>query len=318
MKTKFLLSAGIAMILASCSDSEEIASPRPLADTPMAFNLSVGEISSRAGYDNSTPPTDFMLFIKQDPNKNYSIDGTVNCNYNYGNVHMTSADGVWKPVNMNDIPLLWKSSQPNAEVIAYTLPDYTYVTFKADAPSTKSQISINCDQTNDDNIKKSDFLYAHATNQNPDANGSISITLSHKLSQLKVVLTKGTELDEDITFESVSVDECCRLDIYANLADGTLTEMEGAQNDYSIYMMHTPDKLNWQCILVPQTINPFSVRIKASDDKEYVYTSTKEFTFASGTSYTLNLKIGRDKVTSGEFTADSWQTSDKTGDLVTE
>ncbi len=309
------------MILASCSNSEEFPSPAldQLADTPIAFNLSVEEISSRAGYDAANLPTDFMLFIKQDPSKDYSTEAAVNCNYNYGNVHMTSTGGAWAPANMETTPLLWKSSQPNAEVIAYTLPDYTYVTFKADAPSTKSQISINYDQTTDENIKKSDFLYAHATNQNPDANGSISITLSHKLSQLKVVLTKGTELDEDITFESVAVDECCRSEIYVNLADGTLMDMTESPQDQSIYMMQTPnDNLNWQCILVPQTIDVFSVRIKASNGKEYVYTSPKAFTFASGTSSMLTLKIGRDKVTSGEFTADSWQPSDKTGDLVTE
>lgn len=224
------------MTLASCSGSEELPAPalEQLADTPIAFNLSVGEISSRAGYGATDLPTDFILFIKQDPSKDYSTDAAVNCNYNYGNVHMTFAGGAWTPANMGTTPLLWKSSTPNAEVIAYTLVDYTYAEFRANNPSEQFQCSVFHNQTTDEAVKGSDRLYAHVTNQNPDANGAINITLQDKLSQLKVVLTKGTELDESITFESVSVDECCQTSIYANRADGTLTDMTGDPQNQSI------------------------------------------------------------------------------------
>lgn len=75
----------------NCSGSEELPSPAldPPTDTPIVLNLSVEEISSRAGYDAANLPADFMLFVKQDPSKGYSADAAVNCNYNYGNVHMT-------------------------------------------------------------------------------------------------------------------------------------------------------------------------------------------------------------------------------------
>lgn len=83
-------------------------------------------------------------------------------------------------------------------------------------------------------------------------------------------------------------------------------------------MMQTPNNLNRECILVPQTIDVFSVRIKTSDGKEYVYTAPKALTFASGTFSTLTLKVGRNRVTSGEFTANAWQTSNNTGNMETE
>ena len=75
----------------------------------------------------------------------------------------------------------------------------------------------------------------------------------------------------------------------------------------------------YECILVPQTFSrSLKVEITDKNGKVYTFTSNEDLTFASGEQYTLNLTVGRDKVTTGTISAESWDNEQQGGDLVTE
>ena len=323
MKKKLLFSAGLVAILTACSNDEEMSSSKPdaLTDTPITVIVGVNEPVSRAGYDASNLPTAFVMFIKQSADNGYSTDPAVNCNYNYGNVYMAFENNEWTPKNMGGIPLLWKNSNPGEEVIAYTLQDDAMPEFSDDAPNSGFRIEVLSDQTTPENVQKSDWLYAKTRNVGPDEDGAIRIPFLHQLSQLKIVLKKGTEIAGDVTFESVTVDRCCRMWTTADLTDGpTYTESDVSQTG-SISMMQSDatNNLNWECVLIPQTIAELTIRIKASNGKNYVFNADKELVFKKQSSHNLTLTVGHDKVTSGEFTADKWTEGEGcAGDVETE
>lgn len=60
------------------------------------------------------------------------------------------------------------------------------------------------------------------------------------------------------------------------------------------------------------------MEITDNNGKVYTFTSNKDLTFASGKQYTLNLTVGRDKVTTGTISAESWDNEQQGDDLVTE
>ncbi len=324
MKTRFLTIAGLAAMLAACSNDDEAPSSKPdaLTDTPVTVNVSVDAPASRGGYDADNLPTGFVLFLKQNADKDYSIDPAVNCNYNYGNVYMASENNVWGAKNMGTTPMLWKNSTPAAEVTAYTLQGDETPEFSAEAPSESFRVEVLADQTTDENVKKSDWLYYRGTNINP-SDGAISIPFEHKLSKLKLLLTKGTELkDEDISFESVTIDGCCRLTTTANLtgtSTSLLTETDEPQTE-SISMMRSDaaDDLSWECILVPQSLSFLTVKIEASNGKSYRYKSEAGIEFESGKINTLRLTVGYDKALVEGITAESWGTAITAGEVETE
>lgn len=324
MKTRFLTIAGLAAMLAACSNDDEAPSSKPdaLTDTPVTVNVSVDAPASRGGYDADNLPTGFVLFLKQNADKDYSIDPAVNCNYNYGNVYMTFENDVWGAQNMGTTPMLWKNSTPAAEVTAYTLQGDETPEFSAEAPSESFRVEVLADQTKDENVKKSDWLYYRGTNINP-SDGALSIPFEHKLSKLKLLLTKGTELkDEDISFESVTIDGCCRLETTVDVSGGTpfFAENPDSEQTGSISMMMSDagSDLGWECILIPQTISTLTVKIKAADGKTYVYDSTSPILFEGGKINTLNLTVGYDKVVNGGVTAESWEINPAPGEVETE
>lgn len=307
MNTKLLVWAGVATMLAACSHDEDQPLSKP--DTPITVSVGVDNPESRAGYDNGNLPSAFVLFVKQNKGLDYGTDPVVNCNYNYGNVYMAFENNKWIPKNTGDVPLLWKSSNPDAEVTAYTLQSETIPGFTAASPASDFRVEVLSDQTTDINVKKSDWLYASLATAKPDNSGTLSIQLEHRLSKLKVTLSKGTEVTGDVTFQSVTVDGCCRLWTTADLSnDAVLDENTGEPQTGSISMMQSiaSDNTGWECIVIPQKISTLAIRIQASNGKTYVYTSDKEVEFATKKSNTLTLKVGNDNVTLGGITPEEW------------
>lgn len=310
-------------MLTACSGDEDSPSPKPdaLTDTPVSICVSVDDNTSRAGYSADNLPTAFMLFLRQNTDKDYSTDAGSNCNYNYANVFMALEDNVWTPKNMGAIPMLWKNSSPGAELIAYTLQDETMPDFTADAPASNFRVEVLSDQTSEENFKKSDWLSAIRKGINPDSKGSVKVEFSHELSRLRIILEKGTEISDDITFESVTIDKCCRMWTTADLqGNAVLSQNLSEPQEESISMLKTDAAagLTWEGILIPQTIAALSIRIVASDGQQYVYTAPKELEFATQRSSTLKLKIGYDKVTANDITTVPWTEGSPAGDTETE
>ena len=203
--------------------------------------------------------------------------------------------------------LLWKSNDATVTYYAY-LP---YTGTVSDA--TNYAFTVQTDQSTEDNVKASDLL---CTGQQPATPGTaLDITFKHALSKLNVTLKKGSELDEGVTFKSVKLSNCATATT-VNLTDGTTDTTTKSQ---TITLYAATENEQYECILVPQTFNQtLKVEITDNNGKVYTFTSNKELTFASGEEYTLNLTVGRDKVTTGTISADPWGEEQQGGDLVTE
>ena len=310
MKTRNLLALATLTVIAltGCSNNDDEAVTMPdLTGTPVQINAGVDAPgTTRAGHTTGAlTEGSFGLF--------FATTDDADSRYNASNLQMEYADGSWSA--QDGTKILWKDNTTEVSYYAY----YPYSTSAVTAgsnPATSYQLTVPLKQT-EQSIKVADFLYAAEvkTTGNGSGNGSINISFKHQLTQLNITLTKGTEVADDLTFESVKLDGCASGRTY-DLSTGEWgSTTVGAETITALL-----NGSNAECIIIPQSFTSdkgFKVTITASNGKTYTYESNAEQEFKSGFSYTLPLTVGRDKVEIGEITAAEWTTTEG-GDLVTE
>lgn len=299
-KINMIATAALATLLAACSNDSDVFNTPDYADTPIGLNVNVGPMATRAGYDNTNlTGSSFGLYL--------TTEGTNSDErYNCTNREVRYDNG-W---TIQGGQLLWKSNDATVTYYAY-LP---YTGIVGDAASYA--FAVQTDQSTEDNVKASDLL---CTGQQPATPGTaLDITFKHALSKLNVTLKKGSELEDgqNLTFTSVTLSNCATATT-VNLTDGTTGNTTNSGQTITLYA--ATENEQYECILVPQTFNQtLKVEITDNNGKVYTFTSNKDLTFASGKQYTLNLTVGRDKVTTGTISAKSWGEEQQGGDLVTE
>ncbi len=297
-KANILATAALATLLAACSNDSDVLNTPDYADTPIGLNVNVGPMATRAGYEQGAlTEGSFGLYL--------TTEGTNSDErYNCTNREVRYDNG-W---TIQGGQLLWKSNDATVTYYAY-LP---YTGIVGDAASYA--FAVQTDQSTEDNVKASDLL---CTGQQPATPGTaLDINFKHALSKLNVTLTKGSELDEGVTFKSVKLSNCAT-EIVVNLLEGTFGNTTNSGQTITLYA--TTENKQYECILVPQTFNQtLKVEITDNNGKVYTFKSDNELTFSSGKQYTLNLTVGRDKVTTGTISAESWDNEQQGGDLVTE
>lgn len=297
-KANILATAALATLLAACSNDSDVLNTPDYADTPIGLNVNVGPMATRAGYDDTNlTGSSFGLYL--------TTEGTNSDErYNCTNREVRYESG-W---TIQGEQLLWKSNDATVTYYAY-LP---YTGTVGDAASYAFTVQI--DQSNEYNVKASDLLWTGGR-QDATAGKALDINFKHALSKLNVTLTKGSELEDGVTFTSVRLSNCATATT-VNLTDGTTGT---ATNSQTITLYAATANEKYECILVPQTFNQtLKVEITDNNGKVYTFTSNKDLTFASGEEYTLNLTVGRDKVTTGTISADPWGEEQQGGNLVTE
>lgn len=287
-------------VFTGCSNDEELTPNVPdLTDTPILVNAGVNNlVATRAGYATGLlTEGSFGLYL--------TTDGTdeSESRYNCENkkVSYDAGSSSW---NYERSPLYWKNSDAQ---VSY----YAYMPYQEIAPTTLTVSNVQ----NEETFKKDDFLYAATTSASASA-GGISVDFYHKLSKLDIVLTRGTELEEGATFQSVVLDGCAT-SAAIDVSTGTVTPATSGTE--SITALASEE--NYECLLVPQTMSQLVVIITTtvgSETKTYKYTSSAEQTFESGIRYTLPLTVGRDRVEVGTITAQPWGPDQPAGDLATE
>ena len=299
-KANILATAALATLLAACSNDSDVFNTPDYADTPIGLNVNVGPMATRAGYEQGAlTEGSFGLYL--------TTEGTNSDErYNCTNREVRYESG-W---TIQGEQLLWKSNDATVTYYAY-LP---YTGTVRDA--VNYAFAVQTDQSTEDNVKASDLL---CTGQQPATPGTaLDITFKHALSKLNVTLKKGSELEDgqNLTFTSVRLSNCATT-ATVNLTDGTTGNTTNSGQTITLYAA-TPNE-QYECILVPQTFaQSLKVEITDNNGKVYTFTSNKDLTFASGKQYTLNLTVGRDKVTTGTISAESWGEEQQGGDLVTE
>lgn len=297
-KANILATAALATLLAACSNDSDVFNTPDYADTPIGLNVNVSPMATRAGYEQGAlTEGSFGLYLTTEGTNS---DERYNCTN-----REVKYDNGW---TIQGGQLLWKS---NDATVTY----YAYLPYTGTVGNAASYaFTVKTDQSTEDNVKASDLL---CTGQQPATPGTaLDINFQHALSKLNVTLTKGSELEEGLIFTSVRLSNCATATT-VNLTDGTTGNTTNSGQTITLYAA-TPNE-QYECILVPQTFAQ-SLKVEITDDngKVYTFTSNKDLTFASGKQYTLNLTVGRDKVTTGTISAESWGEEQQGGDLVTE
>lgn len=298
-KANILATAALATLLAACSNDSDVFNTPDYADTPIGLNVNVGPMATRAGYEQGAlTEGSFGLYLTTEGTNS---DERYNCTN-----REVKYDNGW---TIQGGQLLWKSNDATVTYYAY-LP---YTGTVGDAASYA--FTVQTDQSNENNVKASDLLWTGGR-QDATAGKALDINFQHALSKLNVTLTKGTELEDGVTFTSVELSNCATT-ATVNLTDGTAGTATNSGQTITLYA--TTENKQYECILVPQTFaQSLKVEITDNNGKVYTFTSNKDLTFASGEQYTLNLTVGRDKVTTGTISADPWGEEQQGGDLVTE
>lgn len=299
-KINMIATAALATLLAACSNDSDVFNTPDYADTPIGLNVNVGPMATRAGYEQGAlTEGSFGLYLTTQDTEG---DERYNCTN-----REVKYDNGW---TIQGGQLLWKSNDATVTYYAY-LP---YTGTVSDAANYA--FAVQTDQSSDSNVKASDFLCTGT--QTATAGTALDINFQHALSKLNVTLTKGTELEDgqNLTFTSVKLSNCATATT-VNLTAGTAGTATNSGQTITLYAA-TANK-QYECILVPQTFaQSLKVEITDNNGKVYTFTSNKDLTFASGEEYTLNLTVGRDKVTTGTISAESWDNEQQGGDLVTE
>lgn len=298
-KTNILATAALATLLAACSNDSDVLNTPDYADTPIGLNVNVGPMATRAGYEQGAlTEGSFGLYLT-------TQDTEGDERYNCTNREVRYESG-W---TIQGEQLLWKS---NDAIVTY----YAYLPYTGTVGNAASYaFTVQTDQNSDEsNVKASDLLWTGQQTATPGT--ALDINFKHALSKLKVTLTKGTELEDGLTFTSVKLSNCATTTT-VNLFEGTFGNTTNSGQTITMYAT-TPSE-QYECILVPQTFaQSLKVEITDNNGKVYTFISNKDLTFASGEQYTLNLTVGRDKVTTGTISADPWGEEQQGGDLVTE
>ena len=298
-KANILATAALATLLAACSNDSDVFNTPDYADTPIGLNVNVGPMATRAGYEQGAlTEGSFGLYLT-------TQDTEGDERYNCTNREVKYESG-W---TIQGGQLLWKSNDATVTYYAY-LP---YTGTVSDAANYA--FTVQTDQSNENNVKASDLLWTGGR-QDATAGKALDINFKHALSKLNVTLTKGSELEDGVTFTSVRLSNCATT-ATVNLTDGTAGTATNSGQTITLYA--TTENKQYECILVPQTFaQSLKVEITDNNGKVYTFTSNKDLTFASGEEYTLNLTVGRDKVTTGTISADPWGDEQQGGNLVTE
>lgn len=298
-KANILTTAALATLLAACSNDSDVLNTPDYADTPIGLNVNVSPMATRAGYEQGAlTEGSFGLYLTTEGTNS---DERYNCTN-----REVKYDNGW---TIQGEQLLWKSNDATVTYYAY-LP---YTGTVSDA--TNYAFTVQTDQSNENNVKASDLLWTGGR-QDATAGKALDINFKHALSKLNVTLTKGTELENGLTFTSVTLSNCATATT-VNLTDGTVGTATNSGQTITLYA--ATENKQYECILVPQTFaQSLKVEITGNNGKVYTFTSNKDLTFASGEQYTLNLTVGRNKVTTGTISAESWGDEQQGGNLVTE
>ena len=308
MKHQILALAVAALCFTACTN-EDYISQDYLADTPIKLNVSVDELTTRAGYSNAVLPEGFGLEVYHylDPDKNERDK-----KYSY-QVWVKKVGESWKTYKFDyetlsgtdeEVTMLWANMNDQVDVMA----------------STKvGLITIPTDQTSDEKLKQADVLYMSPTDIDPSKKG-IEVALKHAMSKINLTIELGSEFEftedinkkiTDVKIDGSLVSEFFTLD-GQHRTDGnpqTITPFYTGETPFSkdANGTITKAKATYEAILIPQTITSgnFTVSFKV-DGKLYEWTYNKDLTLDPSTAYTLKLIAGDDKVQPATFSVAEW------------
>lgn len=320
------MTAFMAAMLTGCSNDSELAHSNFPDDNIIRVTAGVNGAVTRAETLGTELNSDFkfsLTVINKAPLK----EGENSNKYTYGNRIFKKETGTeWSC----DKILLWQDAKTPVDVAALapaSSSDTFYDSYDFwDEKITPMEYSITADQN--PQKPENDLLYYYKSNLVPkdalNSSGKLDIQFNHAFSMIDINVTLGTEYSQqENPIKEVIVGGSklkATIDVANSEGKGVAyasTTGENPETDITTtpgeFTKATSDEKNseakFSCILIPQTIeaNKFKVTLKTSS-KTYVWTSPSAITLESGHKYTLELKMGKDKLTAqkGNISAGSW------------
>ena len=331
------MTAFMAAMLTGCSNDSDLAHSNFPDDNIIRVTAGVNGAVTRADPLGTELNSDFkfsLTVINKAPLK----EGENSNKYTYGNRIFKKTGKEWI---CNDI-LLWQDAETKVDVAALA-PAIDNTTFRDsydfwDEKITPMEYSITADQKTQS--EANDLLYYYQSDLVPkdalNSSGKLDIQFNHAFSMIDINVTLGTEYskkDNPISEVIVGGSKLKATIDVANSEDNGVAYASTKGENPEANIITTPgtftkattdeenSKAAYSCILIPQTIeaNKFKVTLKTSS-KTYVWTSPNAITLETGHRYTLELKMGKDKLTAqkGNISAGSWtEGTDSGGTLGT-
>lgn len=254
-----------SFIFSSC-DKQEVESFNSQKDTPITIQTAgVAELTTRAIIEGQ-----LIGAVDENATMSVFVTGGSDAKYNANNVEWIHDGTDWWSA---DSPTLFEGANSKQEI--YALSPY-----REDA-TLEDGVTITADSV-------TDYLVAAST---PVTSNSVSLTMTHALTKLVLKPTFGTELTSQ-TITSVKVGG-----MYAsgtlNISDNTWSELSDANS--------TLEMDNKEVLVIPMSgCTSFPIVITTSAGKIFqtdISLASVDNKLEAGTQYTINLKIGKDKVT---------------------
>lgn len=315
---QLLMAATLMTGFAACSSDDDMTNNFP-EDGVVRFNVGVNNPQTRA-----SQPTDGSKVAEF----GICITNSANSNYTYNNVKVTGSNiTAWTPATQ----MLWQNSTQAVDIVAYS----PYV--EGDYNTSTTNLPVKVEETQTKDGYTSDFLICKMPGFVPSTGliegGKLNLAFKHALSQLTITVTLGSEFNAtelvttnpitDLKVNGTYIEGICDFTKESGFVTAKTTDANTiavAPSEYGDFVKATSlssnAKATYQCLLIPQTIEKFSVSFMLNG-VYYTWASNQAVTLAENTAYTLALTAGKEIVVAGEMTANAWKTG-STSNVKTE
>ena len=310
---KFLFPVTLALLIAAGCSKQVSPEER---DIPISLDVRL-EGSTKATHEGASTIKDLDFIVRDKGNSKYSFSST----------RFYPDGGKW----VSDIQRLWQGNMYPVDMLALSPSVPTRVLDISDGNSNPL-FSWEVESVQTSGSYASDLLYTWKSNSTPNISdvsaAGFSIGLRHAMSLLKINVTLATEFNaegvpQDCPLAYLSIDGLKLKGDYHNYIPFStwegieLSPVAGSEGSIKSYMKSYTRSLSdeqscsavYECILLPQQPTSFTVKAGTSI-KEVSFTPTlaADFKFEAGKYYTLNLKVGKDKIEMvGGIRASAWK-----------
>lgn len=325
--TKIISACAVLVALASCSNDHVISQPGA-EDTPIRIQANVGAVTTKAASD--------IQGSQFDANEKIGIFLKEHLGASETNV-MTYSNDITGTVNSTDqskIDLSPAQYFPSNGRSVDCLAIYPKQNEGANIINTTLTFSVKEDQSDADNYKASDLMYAYT--EDTAKGDDIELTFSHLLSKIIVEVVADASVSQSVLshvyVDLLTTNKTINISV-PDIAQGsesstkTVTVGSTPSAPTTIKLGHPSYSSGSQtgevaAIIVPQTINSSTDFIKVrlnnnsgtgADYATYTYAPSSNVTFAGSTSYKYTITIKAGSISVSNVTINNWD--DKTTDL---
>ena len=273
MKKNILYTLALLSIFAACAKTELPHFGGENDPNAVTINPSVAVLSTK-----SNPLGDDTAQTQFNEGDVITIkDKSDNAVYKYA----LGSDGRWKPTDDGKC-LLWHSESLDIEA---------YYGTEGEDPSRGV-----LDQSDADKIASADYMTYSGTVSRTEGSNELSFSMTRQQALVTVVIASygdqynpSTNLISDLTIGNITP--------YIRDASGNYTDV---RNNGTVGYKYSA--------IIPQNLS-FSITYKIGQDLRIV-NLTSNTNFVAGNSYTINLRVGKDKIEIGDITVSDWGSTD--------